>query len=318
MHSVLRLGVAIGLLGLIPFSASAQPEAECGFELEGDAPEPPGGTIFLTYQPPTGDIAQPATMNADGTGLQLMKSFAIAVKDALPDQSVFSPSVSPDGSQIAFYARPNRWEGDYPPDGSFQAYVASADGTKLRRITSPPDDHILPRFSPDGQRISVVAARGGRGSNLRNIQVLGADGTLLLAAPRPTGVNTAQWAMDGNRILFDTAGSGGVGVGLLDPTTGRVELLVRGDGRIPALSPDGELLAYGAGLRGEAASILVIRSGCVLNPAIPGFWNGAVWSPDSQWLLVGTTAGVFLVGWPNGRMVQVTGERGLYLSGWYQ
>lgn len=63
-----------------------------------------------------------------------------------------SPSISPDGSQVAFMSQ---------REGNWDIYVINIDGSNLRRITTDAADDGLPIWSPDGQAIAFVSNRGG-------------------------------------------------------------------------------------------------------------------------------------------------------------
>ncbi|RMF01915.1 MAG: FHA domain-containing protein [Chloroflexi bacterium] len=64
-----------------------------------------------------------------------------------------APSLSPDGSKIAFMSR---------REGSnWDIYTANTDGSNLRRLTQDNAQDGLPAWSPDGNAIAFVSDRGG-------------------------------------------------------------------------------------------------------------------------------------------------------------
>jgi len=68
------------------------------------------------------------------------------------------PSVSPDGTQVAFVS--NR-------DRRFELYTARIDGSGQDRLTHTPRvDEALPRWSPDGQAIAYEATAAGDGASI--------------------------------------------------------------------------------------------------------------------------------------------------------
>jgi TolB protein len=63
-----------------------------------------------------------------------------------------APTLSPDGSKIAFMSR---------REGQWDIYVVNADGSNLQRLTTDNADDGLPTWSPDGNAIAFVSNRGG-------------------------------------------------------------------------------------------------------------------------------------------------------------
>src|SRR5919106_6540880 len=60
------------------------------------------------------------------------------------------PTLSPDGSQVAF-----AWNGDQE-SGNVDIYVAMVGSPTVHRLTSDPAMDIFPAWSPDGQQIAFV------------------------------------------------------------------------------------------------------------------------------------------------------------------
>lgn len=78
---------------------------------------------------------------------------------------------SPNGQQIAFY-------GTLGGGKTFEIYVMNADGSGVRRLTTPPDDDSWrnngrPAWSPDGMQIVFHSDRGGG----FDIWIMNADGS---------------------------------------------------------------------------------------------------------------------------------------------
>jgi Tol biopolymer transport system component len=63
-----------------------------------------------------------------------------------------APTLSPDGSRIAFMSR---------REGDWNVYVVNVDGSGLERLTDDEADDGLPTWSPDGNAIAFVSNRGG-------------------------------------------------------------------------------------------------------------------------------------------------------------
>jgi TolB protein len=64
-----------------------------------------------------------------------------------------APSLSPDGSRVAFMSRR---EGE-----NWDIYVVNLDGSNLQRLTRDASQDGLPVWSPDGQAIAFISNRGG-------------------------------------------------------------------------------------------------------------------------------------------------------------
>lgn len=99
---------------------------------------------------------QICSVNTDGTDIKVIFS--------QPDTVSFLPTLSPDGTKIAFVT--NR-------DGNIEVYVMDADGSNLQRITDNGADDSDPTWSPDGRWIAFASDRDGD----FEIFIVQADGT---------------------------------------------------------------------------------------------------------------------------------------------
>lgn len=82
-----------------------------------------------------------------GFGLMGFSGLA-AVGASEPVRMVSDPTISPDGSMIAFTWRDDVW-------------TASIDGGAIKQVTTDPARDSQPHFSPDGARIAYVSNRTG-------------------------------------------------------------------------------------------------------------------------------------------------------------
>jgi Tol biopolymer transport system component len=118
------------------------------------------------------------------------------------------PSLSPDGSQVAYYAYPDE-QGDEGP--GYEVYVAPTDGSgPAVDVSNNPGHDTWPVWSPDGTMIAFVSSAPdgtfGRGS----IHVVRADGSGQVAVTPADGPTwEPAWSPDGARIAY----SGVVGQG---------------------------------------------------------------------------------------------------------
>ena len=195
------------------------------------------------------------------------------------------PSVSPDGSRIAFVS--NR-------DGVDDVYVISPDGTGEKRLTNTPENENGTGWTQDGKRVlfTVNAKEGGArlygvdpdGKNLRQLaavpgrtptlspdgrrlvytagtwtetelMVAAADGSDAKRIPltSPIAWNN-QWSPDSRQLAFTGRGDPPRGLAIIVVNADgsgerRVTHFAAADGRAqcPAWSPDGRRLAFFAG-----------------------------------------------------------------------
>ena len=160
------------------------------------------------------------------------------------------PSLSPDGSQVAFAADSESREG-------LDIYVKSiGHGTRLR-LTTHPSDEWSPAWSPDGQTIAFARLGGEAGFEIHLVPALGgAEQKIYELDPNPVTNEVAgpllAWAPNGKWLAVPcrTETPGGSGLCLLSPQTRELQSLTApGTGFMngdtgPAFSPDGARLAF--------------------------------------------------------------------------
>ena len=206
-------------------------------------------------------------------------------------------------------------------------YLARADGTDIRQLTSGPGIESSPTWSPDGTRIAYRVMEAGNDS----IVVMDAGGgnaatlatTAATASFCPRGGLT--WSPDGTSLIFPTS----------PMCDGRFDLfIVPTDGSSPATrlltpdlqglyadwSPDGSRIAFqgrdgtaigyyvldmgpGDALRGGLEALRILAGPDVDPPAI-GDW----WSPDGTELAVVSDTGDVVVVKPDGSEPRVVAE----------
>ena len=150
---------------------------------------------------------------------------------------------------------------DISRDGRWVAYVSYPEGTLWRsridgsqqlQLTLPPMQVILPRWSPDGNRIAFVGDD--------HIYLVPREG----GTPEPAGAGAPlegepTWSPDGNSLAFAPWFwlNGKSGISILDLKTGAVKALPGSDGLYsPRYSPDGH---YIAALTTDAATLVLIN-----------------------------------------------------------
>jgi len=207
----------------------------------------------------------------------------------IPGAYVRSATPSPDGSRVAFTVA---WypEGSAQMDGDI--YVASIDGTNLRRLTTAEgmDDH--PAWSPDGTRIAFTSFRSGHG----DIWVMGANGTGQTNLtndylPATSFEHSPAWSPDGSRIAYSSD---------IDNYSYMKLWTMRADGSdkrrvLPASagtdvidmeaswSPDGSKLAFRRIGSGDSDIVIVTLSTQALTRLhMDGVQSSPSWSPDGK------------------------------------
>jgi Tol biopolymer transport system component len=98
------------------------------------------------------------------------------------------------------------WHFDVSPDGNWLAYIdqrdvflSRSDGTGQRRLTNDLYNDLMPRWSPDGNRIAHYSTRSGN----YEIWIINADGSELRQLTwvgRTVGYPT--WSPDGNQMVY--------------------------------------------------------------------------------------------------------------------
>lgn len=248
------------------------------------------------------------------------------------DYRSYSPSISPDGSRIAF-ARARPGSARFGP-GYFETsfiHVMDTDGSRERRLTRTPDDYEPsssedmrtenePEFSPDGEKVAflreAVRYPGGEGpgENTDSIRVIDADGgeSVRLASRRysPSGLTSGGYgpptfSPDGQRVAFidmseDTAWA-------VDVESGeREQMFTAGDLGLGSIgsdiewSPGGdELLIQGsrepAGDSAAGASVIgIVEPDGAVGPRFRELLLGAgpMWTQDGEHVLVNRRDGL--------------------------
>jgi Tol biopolymer transport system component len=193
--------------------------------------------------------------------------------------SYFAPTVSPDGRTLFALGRPPSAGGqlvrydaasglfvpflgdlsargvEFSRDGRWIAYVRHPDGTlwcsrpegtDRRQLAFPPQTAVLPRWSPDGQKIAYASkGPGERWSS----HVIAPDGGKAQPVTGEPGDLDPSWSPDGTRMVLGREGTGPspphlIVVEWANVGTGKVSALPGSEGLFsPRWSPDGRSIA---------------------------------------------------------------------------
>ena len=211
----------------------------------------------------------------------------------------FAPSISPDGSRIAYAAYYEE-----PGTGSlnWEILTANPDGSDKTRLTENDRLDIHPVWSPDGNRIAFAVSPQ---SNWQfGISVMAADGSESQPLVVPTDLENSSvlappaWSPDGSHIAIVALNSEGdefthqIYVVAVDGTG--VRMLANDHTSAPTWSPDGRSIAFGmtATERGLYSLYTIKSDGSQLNEMAPSpfrnmHWSYTVsWSPDGSAILL--------------------------------
>jgi Tol biopolymer transport system component len=218
---------------------------------------PDGSTlVFATRTVPNGEAPCTDTMTAIGrncswrifTAAADGSTGAVSIGD--PGLDARSPTVSPDGTTIAFAGRD-------AASSTIRLYLMAADGTDVRPVsTSSGDGYSFdrPSWSPDGSQIA-----GGVGHSSFDIVLVEADGGgEVMLTETATSEDRPSFAADGS-IGWYTEGEEPCCVQVFEADGGRVAL----PGIFPFWSPDGSLVVTAASEE-SLDQIIVARDGTVV------------------------------------------------------
>ena len=161
-----------------------------------------------------------------------------------------APTVSPDGTRLAYFAVRRAPVGEGEPPPPMEIRVANIDGSGARQITPRRILAIDPDWSPDGTRIVYTEARV-RGDRVDNrLAMMNADGSERRALTQyggPGEINP-KWTPDGRTIVFERIRETGRRSAIVAmPSTGgagRVIYDSRGWDTNPIPSPDGTRILF--------------------------------------------------------------------------
>ena len=106
---------------------------------------------------------------------------------------------SPDGTRAAFVVAEAIAEGEKSEFLS-QIHVAASDGSGAYQLTRGEKSATSPRWSPDGQSIAFLSARGGDKANLFVIRVAGGEAEQITS--EKASISAFKWAPDAKSIAF--------------------------------------------------------------------------------------------------------------------
>lgn len=220
-----------------------------------------------------------------GNEVRALTSFPSQVSAALP-------SISPDGSQVAFTR--------VTSNGDQQVWLIDSDGSNLRPLLSNGQFGRAPEWSPDGSQIVFETATPGNEMRQNDLAIADVEtGDLRLIVATTSWEGGPTWSPDGSRIAFHARSTGAncmeiyvVAVASADieqmTNLGNQQCRPQSDGDFwPDWSPDGRYLAFGHKLNDlEQLAVLDTESKelKILDTGTPPAGHPR-WSADGEQLL---------------------------------
>jgi Tol biopolymer transport system component len=206
-----------------------------------------------------------------------------------------TPSVSPDGSKLAFTAGGQ----------DFDLVEVPTDGSPIRDVLSTSSNEFSAAWVSAGSRFVYVTDKSGV-EELR-LHSQNDQGDRLIASAKAfagnvAGISSPVGSPDGRRIAYYVLGAGGSVAIWISPVEGGAPVRLTREGAIeagPEWSPDGQSMVFYHLDRG-AFRLAVVRVGTsdplhvldtesILDGGLPA------WSPNGDWIAYSTEAGVRLI-----------------------
>lgn len=214
---------------------------------------------------------------------------AFEITDVYRTAGVSAPTLSPDGSLVAFSVR--RYDLSGAGESWSEIWMMAPDGSRLRQVTFGKHTDAEPSFSPDGKTLLFTSDRSGE-NQLHVLPVEGGESRQL--THWPLGLETPVWTPDGRFIavtshVFPECGADSACNEKLKKDTGEGDLAVH--------VADELLFRHWTEWRGgRFAHILLVdvKTGNVVKDLTPGPWDsptfqagggrGYDFSPDGKQL----------------------------------
>lgn len=168
-------------------------------------------------------------------------------------EGCFEPSVSPDGTRVAFASG---------KEGNPEIYVMRLGSADVQRLTNIYAEDWGPQWSPDGQWLSFFSSREGGRERLFIVRPDGTDLRAVSGAAQTGDEREVAWSPDGQRLAFVGRPQGGKArIWVANLSGGEPVPLTDGQqvDDQPVWSPDGKHLAF-VSERGDDVDLYLMRA----------------------------------------------------------
>ena len=209
--------------------------------------------VFTAYKGP--DLQDYSLWGMNGNGSDVFKLEAA--------EQASEPEFSPDGNKLAFY----HWS-----DGLYVWDLV--DATHMHFVHD--GNASFPTWSPNGQRLAYFVAAGQRW-----IHIVNADGS---GDQQFTPGMRPNWSLKGGFIAYDTCENNKCGIFRINPDGGGKRQLTEDSGGGPAVSPNGQRIAYWSRADGDFEVYVINADGSGKRQLTKNKGNDALpaWSPDGK------------------------------------
>ena len=184
------------------------------------------------------------------------------------DMYIYEYDWSPDGAGFAVTAAKGEGDNNW---WIAQLYSVSAETGEMKLLYKPGVQQQIaaPRFSPDGKSVvfigGLMSDEGSTGGELYQVAATGGEARDLTPEIR-SSISNVAWPRDSGRLYFTEHYDGGSAISQLDPVTGQIERLWKGDESINPPFED-----FGVSFSADGKASTVIRHSFAKPPEI---WAG--------------------------------------------
>lgn len=219
-----------------------------------------------------------------------------------PDMYIYEYEWSPDGKRFVTTAAPGNGDDNWY---IAQIYTLNAASGEMKSIYKPPLQIAVPSWSPDGKSVAFIGGlmsdEGSVGGDIFVVSATGGEAKNITSGMKASA-SWLTWNRNG-KIVFGEWIDGDSGIARIDPATGRIETLLKGEDQITAKSGGAEV-----SLADDGRTAAAIQQSFSHPPEI---WAG----PIGNWKQITSLNANLTPAWGKARSIRWTNE-GYNLQGW--